>query len=116
MKFIALISVLIISSIELSQAGNYTGRVDSIITATMFDNKVYVQTLDEFHKTPKSCSTNKRYAFAFDGTTAIGKNFLMLLTSALTSGNEVYLQGDDNCKISKAGTVENLTTLQLKAK
>ena len=116
MKFIALISVLIISSTNTIQAGTYTGGIESIITATHFDNKVYVQTKDAFYKTPKSCSKDKRYAFAFDGTTDLGRNFLALLTSALTTGTQVFLQGNDNCKISKSGTVEKLTTLQLKAK
>lgn len=113
-KFIALTSMLILST--SASAGTYTGLIDSIITATHFDNKIYIKTHDPFFKTPKSCSVDKRYAFAFDGNTELGRNFLAMLTSALTTGSPVYLQGNDNCKISTSGTVEKLTTLQLRAK
>ena len=115
MKLIVLISVLIMS-INAPQAGTYTGEIAIILTATKFDNKVYVQTKGDFYKSQKSCSKNKYYAFAFDGTTPIGKNFLSLLTSALTTNTEVVLQGEDICNESSSSKVETLTSLQLKAK
>ena len=116
MKFIALISVLIMSSINIAQAGAYTGEIEIILTAKKYDNKVYIKTKNNFNKPQKSCSKNKRYAFAFDGTTSIGKNFLLLLTSALTTNTEVILEGENICNESSSGTVETLTSLKLKAK
>ena len=62
------------SSINAPKAGAYIGEIAIILTATKFDNKVYVQTKGDFYKSKKSCSKNKYYAFAFDGTTPIGKN------------------------------------------
>lgn len=69
MKFILLISMLIMSSINAPQAGTYTGKIAIRLTATKFDNNVYVQTKGDFYKSQKSGSKNKYYAFAFDGTT-----------------------------------------------
>lgn len=113
---IMILSFLMIFVSDFAHAGKYIGQLDSIITATKFDNKVYIQTKDFFYKEPGSCSTDKKYAFSFDGNTPLGKNMLTLITSALTTGSVVFLQGDDSCKTSASGAVETLTLLQLKAK
>lgn len=116
LKRIMILSFLMVIVPDFAHAGKYIGQLDSIITATKFDNKVYIKTKGSFYKKSGSCSTDKIYAFSFDGNTPLGKNFLTLLASALTSGSIVFLQGDDRCEASVSGTVETLNLLQLKGK
>ena len=95
-----------------AQASTYTGTVTEILMGVPYGNAIIIKV--DGSPVQSGCHTNPGYNYAFDASTAVGKNMLSSILVAFSTQKVVTFYGAGDSSCTAFGGIENLDQFLLK--